>query len=143
MAQILPFRKPRKTWSPGVRKKWKLHPAVPVWLVLIASTAYFHQGSGGNQFVNNAIGSARIATNQKFTFCKWRLQRNCVIDGDTIRFNDGGIRIEGIDTPEIHDYKCESELSRGLRAKSRLLELINAGPLERYDAMPVHPALLK
>ncbi len=130
MARILPFRKPRKTWRPGVRKKWKLYPAVPVWLVLTASIAYFHQGSGGNQFVSNAIGSTRIATSQKFTFCKWSLQRNCVIDGDTIRFSGRVIRIEGIDTPEIRDYKCESELSRGLRAKSRLLELINTGPIE-------------
>ena len=52
------------------------------------------------------------------------------MDGDTIRFAGTKIRVADIDTPEIHDYKCEQELKRGLRAKSRLLELVNEGPFK-------------
>ncbi len=76
------------------------------------------------------IAPVRLAISQRFDFCSWSSQSYCVIDGDTIRYAGTKIRIEDIDTPEIHDYKCDSELDRGLRAKSRLLELINAGPFE-------------
>jgi hypothetical protein len=77
-----------------------------------------------------AVCQSLTTAGQKFTFCGEGSQRYCVVDGDTIRFAETKIRVEDIDTPEIHDYKCESELERGLRAKSRLLELVNEGPFE-------------
>jgi micrococcal nuclease len=40
------------------------------------------------------------------------------------------IRLATIDAPEIHEYKCSSELTLGERSKRRLLDLINAGPFE-------------
>lgn len=48
---------------------------------------------------------------------------NCVVDGDTIWIAD-------IDTPEISEPKCRSELALGNKATARLVELINAGPFE-------------
>jgi KTSC domain-containing protein len=39
-------------------------------------------------------------------------------------------RVPAYYAPEIHDYKCSSELTLGERSKRRLLELMNAGPFE-------------
>jgi micrococcal nuclease len=65
-----------------------------------------------------------------FTLCSRANRTNCVVDGDTIHHEGVIIRIEGIDTPETHRAKCESERELGMRATMRMLELVNAGPFE-------------
>jgi endonuclease YncB( thermonuclease family) len=70
------------------------------------------------------------ATAVRFRLCYVALQRNCVIDGDTFRFGGDKIRIADIDTPEIFSPKCSAEEALGQRAKHRLLELLNAGPIQ-------------
>ena len=66
----------------------------------------------------------------EFTLCSRANRMNCVVDGDTIHYDGVIIRIEGIDTPETHRAKCDSERALGMRATERLLELINAGPFD-------------
>jgi micrococcal nuclease len=66
----------------------------------------------------------------KFTLCSRANRINCVVDGDTIHYQGTIIRIEGIDTPETHRSKCESERALGMRATYRMLDLVNAGPFE-------------
>ena len=102
--------------------------SVPVWVALVAAIFYLGPDLGGEQSMNSPMSQSMVTADHKFTFCDGFSQRYCVVDGDTIRFAGTKIRIEDIDTPEIHDYRCESELQRGLRAKSRLLELVNEGP---------------
>ena len=53
-----------------------------------------------------------------------------VIDGDTIWLNREKIRIANIDTPEISDAKCESELARGLEAKAALKRLLDGNEIQ-------------
>jgi endonuclease YncB( thermonuclease family) len=65
-----------------------------------------------------------------FTLCSHANRTNCVVDGDTIHHDGVIIRIAGIDAPETHRAKCESERALGMRATRRLLELVNAGPFE-------------
>jgi endonuclease YncB( thermonuclease family) len=65
-----------------------------------------------------------------FTLCGRASQRNCVIDGDTIRYGGTKIRLADIDAPETHEPKCASEAARGRQATRRLLELMNAGPFQ-------------
>jgi len=65
-----------------------------------------------------------------FRFCNAAIRTHCVIDGDTIRYNGQVIRIKDIDAPETRNAKCASEKALGERAKRRLLELLNAGPIE-------------
>ncbi len=65
-----------------------------------------------------------------FSHCDVAMQRNCVIDGDTIRYNGTKIRLADIDAPEVRDFKCVSELALGRRATKRLLDLMNAGPFD-------------
>ena len=86
-------------------------------------------------FVGHALNSAifpnrRAVDSAGFTLCGKPNRRNCVVDGDTIHHDGVIIRIEGIDAPETHGFKCQSERALGMRATMRLLELVNAGPFE-------------
>lgn len=55
---------------------------------------------------------------------------NCVVDGDTFWLRGEKVRIADVDTPEISQPSCESELQRGVAARDRLLVLLNEGPFE-------------
>jgi endonuclease YncB( thermonuclease family) len=66
----------------------------------------------------------------QFRKCDFGRRTNCVVDGDTIWFAGEKIRIADIDTPEVSEPKCQSELALGNKATARLIELINAGPFE-------------
>lgn len=65
-----------------------------------------------------------------FQMCATGSRKACVVDGDTIWLNGQKIRIADIDTPEVSEPKCSSELALGNRATARMLELINKGPFE-------------
>lgn len=49
-----------------------------------------------------------------------------IVDGDTVALGSERIRILGIDAPESHEPRCQSELAAGLRAKERLGQVIGA-----------------
>ncbi len=66
----------------------------------------------------------------QFRKCVSGSRTNCVVDNDTIWIAGEKIRIADIDTPEISEPKCRSELALGNKATARLVELINAGPFE-------------
>jgi micrococcal nuclease len=78
--------------------------------------------------VGAAIGGTTADTVQ-FGECGV-IRRNCVIDGDTFWLDGRKVRIADIDTPEISEPKCPSEYERGMQAKHRLRDLLNAGPIE-------------
>jgi micrococcal nuclease len=65
-----------------------------------------------------------------FQKCVTGTRQACVVDGDTIWLNGQKIRIADIDSPEVSEPGCSSELALGNRATDRLLELINEGPFE-------------
>lgn len=54
---------------------------------------------------------------------------SCVVDGDTLWLGTEKVRLAGIDTPETDQAKCPSERAAGERAKRRLHQLVNSGPL--------------
>lgn len=56
-----------------------------------------------------------------------RIRTTCVVDGDTFWLHGVKIRIADIDTPEISKPSCQAEYELGLRAKQRLIELLNEG----------------
>jgi endonuclease YncB( thermonuclease family) len=105
----------QRLWRPVPRAAW-LVAAGLLGGAAAASAIEFRPGDG-------AVGG-------DFALCRWAFQQNCVIDGDTIRYGGVKIRLADIDTPEISSPKCASEAVLGHRAKDRLLELINAGPIE-------------
>jgi endonuclease YncB( thermonuclease family) len=75
-------------------------------------------------------GTYTAAASTQFQLCSSSNDRNCVIDGDTIRYAGEKIRLADIDAPEISSPKCASELELGQEAKHRLLTLMNAGSFE-------------
>jgi micrococcal nuclease len=48
------------------------------------------------------------------------------VDGDTVRLAESGqgVRLQGFNTPETYAPKCPEEKALGLRAKTRLVELL-------------------
>lgn len=74
------------------------------------------------------ISIATIDTlSAQFGLCDNGGGRNCVIDGDTIRFEGEKIRIVGLDTPETHPPSCAREAELGQKATLRMQELLNEG----------------
>ncbi len=65
-----------------------------------------------------------------FQLCTSNDEPDCVIAGDSIRYQGAIIRIEDIDAPNVAGYKCAAEFGLGKKAASRLLELLNAGPFD-------------
>jgi endonuclease YncB( thermonuclease family) len=80
--------------------------------------------------LRSANGALAMNGSGVFALCVGASERNCVIDGDTIRYGGTKIRLEDIDAPEVFSPSCASEAARGRRATRRLLELINAGPFQ-------------
>ena len=68
-----------------------------------------------------------------FTLCAAGPRQTCVVDGDTFWLAGEKIRIADINAPETHQAQCVAERLLGEAAKLRLLELLNAGPIELVD----------
>jgi micrococcal nuclease len=71
-----------------------------------------------------------LSGTKDFPLCSSAYHRNCVVDGDTIRYGGVKIRLADIDAPEVGQPKCASEAALGKQATERLIELINAGSWE-------------
>lgn len=65
-----------------------------------------------------------------YSRCAGGVRINCIVDGDTLWSDGVKIRIADIDTPEISEPRCAAEKALGNRATARLLELVNAGPIQ-------------
>jgi endonuclease YncB( thermonuclease family) len=67
-----------------------------------------------------------------------------VIDGDTIRWRGEKIRLTGFDAPDIYPghYKCEKERQLGLKAKDKLVSILNPrnNPQIAYSRSGKNPA---
>ncbi|APG63841.1 hypothetical protein LPB140_11885 [Sphingorhabdus lutea] len=73
------------------------------------------------------VANADDILNANFALCDGPVRNNCVVDGDTIWFEGRKIRIADINTPETHEAQCEQERELGVKAKMRLLALLNMG----------------
>ncbi len=75
------------------------------------------------------MDSQQVSERIDFNRCHIGGGYNCVVDGDTIWMNGQKIRIADIDTPETHDYGCQSEKDLGDRATNRLEEILESGSI--------------
>lgn len=82
---------------------------------------------GTNWPTSTASAQSRAA--HTFAVCG-TIRRTCVVDGDTIWLEGVKIRIADIDTPEISSPQCDGEYERGIRARDRLVVLLNGGEFE-------------
>ncbi|NJO34265.1 MAG: thermonuclease family protein [Rhodospirillales bacterium] len=131
MSKVIRFRR-RRFRLPGWQGKrprpfrsLARTPWQPLVLLISLSAAIW---IASEQWTSTTPGQAH------FTLCAGAFQKNCVIDGDTIRYRGAKIRVADIDTPEISEPRCASEAALGHRAKLRMLELINDGPFDLHAA---------
>lgn len=93
--------------------------------------------AAGGMLLGTAIGivginwssfaaSAQESPRHTFTVCGL-VRSTCVVDGDTIWLEGVKIRIADIDTPEISQPQCDAEYALGIRARDRLVILLNEG----------------
>jgi hypothetical protein len=115
----LMHRQRRSNIPPGRNQRMRRLPMVVPWIMLIGMAAAVY-----------VLSDRFIAGQPRFASCGWILWRNCVVDGDTIHYAGRKIRLLDINAPEISNPGCPSELALGLHAKKRLIELMNAGPVE-------------
>lgn len=99
-----------------------------MWLPLLALVAI-----SGVATLATEIYPALIV-GDRFKPCSSAKHRNCVIDGDTFRLDGQTIRIADINAPEVTDPQCAAEAALGRQATNRLLDLLNAGPIEVVSA---------
>ncbi len=123
------FRRKRRKYRSSTASL--LAAAIFISLYLVLNLAKMHMLHFPNGWEWSTVeGPAETEANINFTLCAASYQPNCVIDGDTIHLHSVRVRIEDIDAPEIHDYKCPDELILAERATARLLQLLNAGSFE-------------
>ena len=87
------------------------------------------------QFIKTSPTRTQASDFQPYSLCSGAVRTHCVVDGDTLWHKGTKVRVADIDTPEVGDPKCSSEAALGTRATRRLLELVNAGPVE-FQAWP-------
>ncbi|WP_373502412.1 thermonuclease family protein [Aestuariivirga sp.] len=85
-------------------------------------------GDGG--FFGSAI--VEVVETGYISACTSR-SNTCVIDGDTIRYRGEKVRLSDMNAPEIFSPSCEKEKRLGLRARNRLVSILNHGGFEIVD----------
>jgi micrococcal nuclease len=97
----------------------------------IALTQAYYSGWFSTQSSSVAFMNAEAQAGESISFNRCHIGGgyNCVVDGDTIWLRGEKIRIADIDTPETHDYGCQSEKDLGDRATTRLKEVLESGPI--------------
>lgn len=103
-------------------------------IVVLSMVAAFSATAGFSYLSDNAVSKtatdAQPGAFKPYSLCSGAVRVHCVVDGDTLWHNGAKVRIADIDTPEVGDPKCSSEAALGAKATKRLLQLVNAGPVE-------------
>lgn len=138
-----------KIWRPQKwyrRASWQL-PALVLLIGFGIGQAAIHFGTSPSAIPSQPTvvevirpnGSGMMdASNVGLAFakCNFPTSSDCVVDGDTFRYEGDVIRIADIDAPETRDAKCASEAQLGAQATARLARLLGQGKfqLDRYEA---------
>jgi micrococcal nuclease len=99
-----------------------------LWLLIFAAAGVVYQLNNGGFVLRLPEIGERTTAAAVFSLCDRGGTSNCVIDGDTFRYQGQRIRIMDIDAPETHPPRCAYERDLGARATRRLHQLLNAGP---------------
>ncbi|MBY2966604.1 thermonuclease family protein [Rhizobium leguminosarum] len=140
-SNVVPFRKPPKAGRAHDRQRagggllrsgqnrWRKRSTTILCAAIIAVGGWLAYGDADvlPGFATLAKTPTTDSLSAAFSICNENHRANCVVDGDTFRFNGEKIRIADIDTPELSPPRCEAERIKGEAAKSRLLALLNAG----------------
>jgi micrococcal nuclease len=83
-----------------------------VLVVMVALPSAIHVSTGEKAYATDATSKVSVA----FQNCANGTRQACIVDGDTIWLDSQKIRIADIDTPEVSEPRCSSELALGNRA---------------------------
>lgn len=142
MVEILPFRRTysravrpqRDSWVQAARDTGPILWSAPLALFVAVFMATSPEMGAAGVAPTLSSGSDREVA--QFGRCGgWGGRQNCVIDGDTFRYQGQKIRVADINTPETNDPQCAAEAELGAKATARFQQLLNAGPftLEPID----------
>ncbi|MBB3314604.1 endonuclease YncB(thermonuclease family) [Rhizobium sp. BK181] len=102
--------------------------------LIAAVVIAFGSGAAGYYLLGDIPLATAAATITKpltaYGVCSGSVRYHCVVDGDTLWIGGQKIRVADIDTPEVSEPRCPSELALGNKATARLVELVNEGPFE-------------
>ncbi|MGO8092807.1 thermonuclease family protein [Rhizobium leguminosarum] len=126
MGDIVKFRKPQVHSSKSTDRFGK---------TLLAAVVIAFGGGAAGYYLFGDIPLAKAASTltgslTTYGICSGSIRFHCVVDGDTLWSGGMKIRIADIDTPEVSEPRCASELALGNKATARLVELVNAGPFD-------------
>lgn len=107
-------------------KSWQSRLLANVVLATVVSSTF----ASGLLVGSDTVTAASTKRSPAIRKCEGGHRQRCVVDGDTLWIGGQKVRIVDIDTPEISEPKCASELALGNQATQRLIELINEGPFE-------------
>ncbi len=123
IAKLLAIRQPQAAW--------RISPILAA-LPLAVLAAVFLWGGAPPGFANGFTPAAGRASHDPevadFGNCMGRQEINCVISGDSLRYQGRQIRLADIDAPGLGNPGCDAELARGQAAEARLQQLLNQGP---------------
>lgn len=117
----------RRTGNPG-----------RVTAVLLAVALWLSYGAAAEKWpaidIANGLGANYLFGHESDPVARAAAVRWRAIDGDTIAAVGQGpgherVRVLGIDTPELHPCRCTLECDLGQRARRRLQELLDSGPV--------------
>jgi endonuclease YncB( thermonuclease family) len=89
----------------------------------------------GISVISAPDGSAKAAAAAADRFGPCEGGPNCVIDGETIRFQGQVVKIAGIDTPPLQSARCPDQELLAAKAIEQLRALLNSGKVRLGDAV--------
>ena len=123
IANLLAIRQPQAAW--------RISPILAA-LPLAVLAAVFLWGGAPPGLANGFKPAAGRASHDpelaNFGNCMGRQEINCVISGDTLRYQGRQIRLADIDAPDLGSPGCDAEFARGQAAEARLQQLLNQAP---------------
>jgi endonuclease YncB( thermonuclease family) len=120
--------RPLEPVATGAEIEWNAVQAVPTRAPGVEDAAWLARADDGAEASagGTAVMSPRTVR-ASFGYCKWGGGTNCVVDGDTFWIGGKKVRIAGIDAPETHPSRCDTEARLGNQATERLHALLNSG----------------
>jgi endonuclease YncB( thermonuclease family) len=111
------------------REKWRAFAGVAFFAAGIAALAVGISAATYSRY-DPAAAAAEAA---RFRQCYNTAEGNCVLDGDTIRYDRQWVEIAGIETAQIRGAACGDEKVEGIDAAVRLAVLLNSGEVSVSD----------
>jgi hypothetical protein len=153
MADLLPFRRRKKTWTrpedyaprdwgrvipahqwrgeaPRLSRLKRFWRGARWWLGLVVLALLWVLWRDAVAWRAPAfLEGTPVKVSGRFATCAAGRGPRCVIDGDTLALGGKSIRLVGIDAPELRGA-CPAETAMAQRASGALLLWVNAGPFE-------------